>query len=115
MPPRSFRDDFFRFKHLVLATSASFRISFIGVERSLIAVFVRSAGAVLSQVADAAIHLLWENNRSSFENEIIVVVLPWKLPSQTIIWASFSEIPFLYELFNVNPALIPPLWTIGGK
>lgn len=27
----------------------------------------------------------------------------------------FSEIPFLYELFNVNPAIIPPLWTIGGK
>ena len=27
----------------------------------------------------------------------------------------FVEIPFLYELFNVNPALIPPLLTIGGK
>lgn len=26
----------------------------------------------------------------------------------------FVEIPFLYELFNVNPALIAPLWTIGG-
>ncbi|GJL69817.1 MAG: hypothetical protein NPIRA06_24520 [Nitrospirales bacterium] len=27
----------------------------------------------------------------------------------------FSEIPFLYELFNVNPAIIPPLWTVGEK
>jgi hypothetical protein len=27
----------------------------------------------------------------------------------------FSEIPDLYELFNVNPALIPPLLTIGEK
>ncbi len=27
----------------------------------------------------------------------------------------FLEIPFFYELFKIKSALIPPLWTIGGK
>ena len=34
------------------------------------------------------------NKIESFEKEIIVVVLPWKFPSHTIICASFSGIPF---------------------
>jgi hypothetical protein len=27
----------------------------------------------------------------------------------------FTSIPWLYDLFNVEPARMEPLWTLGGR
>ena len=39
----------------------------------------------------------------------------WVFATLVFILLMFTSIPGLYDLFNVDPARMEPLWTLGGR